>query len=273
MTTRRSFPKSMGAALAALALGCGPILPQATAASPGASPPDAAAAAAPAAPIVRVGVFSDGLAAWREVSLKQELRRNQFRLRDWDGTMAVEVRSEAAMSLLARPIDVDLGATPILCWRWRIERRLERADLTRRAGDDYAARLYVSLRLPPFELTLADRATLALGRAIWGPDLPDAAINYVWDNRHPVGTSRRNAYSDRATMQVMRGGDAPTGRWVAERRDVAADVARLVSPRAAAVQLAITADTDDTGEHAHSGFADIHFVARDRPCAVAMPPR
>ncbi len=263
----------MGAALAALALALGPApsLPPAAAASEGSRPPEVAAA--PTEGTVRVGMFGDGLAAWREVSLKPELRRNLFRLRDWDGAAAVEVRSEAGMSLLARPIDVDLAATPILCWRWRIERRLERADLTRRSGDDYAARLYLSLRLPPSDLSLSDRATLALGRAIWGPDLPDAAINYVWDNRQPVGTTRRNAYSERAIMQVMRSGDAPTGRWIAERRDVAADIARLVSPRAAAVQLAITADTDDTREHAHSGFADIHFVARDRPCAAATSAR
>jgi hypothetical protein len=30
--------------------------------------------------------------------------------------------------------------------------------------------------------------------------------------------------------------------------------------------LAVTADTDNTGEQAHAGFADVHFVARAAPC-------
>lgn len=267
--TRRPDRRPVTAAIAALAL---VLTAPAPAARPSDAPPNAEAAAS-RPPVVRVGAFADGLDAWREVSFGTDRRRNAFRVREWDGVTAVEVRSEASMSLLARPIDVDLAVTPVLCWHWRIEHRLERADMTRRAGDDYAARLYVSLRLPASALTLADRASLALGRTIWGPDLPDAAINYVWDNRHPVGTTRRNAYSERAIMQVLRSGDAPPGRWVAERRDVGEDVARLVSPRATAAQIAITADTDDTGERAHSGFADLHFVARDRPCLPPPPVR
>jgi hypothetical protein len=30
--------------------------------------------------------------------------------------------------------------------------------------------------------------------------------------------------------------------------------------------MALTADTDNTGESARAGFADIHFVAEDAPC-------
>jgi hypothetical protein len=170
------------------------------------------------------------------------------------------------MSLLARPITVDLNATPVLCWRWRIGATLSQADMLRREGDDYAARVYVSLRLPASALGLGLRAQLALARAMWGPDVPDAAINYVWDNRQPVGTTRPNAYTDRAQMIVLRSGDADAGRWVWERVDVRRDVTRLFGAGAEAVQLAVTADTDNTQSSARSGFADFHFVAAERSC-------
>ncbi len=213
-----------------------------------------------------VGRFDAGLAPWREVAIRPELKPNLFRLRDWDGVRALEVVSSAGMSLLARPLEVDLARTPVLCWRWRVDAPLNAADMTRRAGDDYAARLYVTLALPDADKSLALRAQLRMARAIWGDQVPDAAINYVWDNRHPVGTERPNAYTDRATMVVLRTGAADAGRWVDERRDLAADVARLVGPRAVPVQLAVTADTDNTGESARAGFADIRFVGPEASC-------
>jgi hypothetical protein len=206
-------------------------------------------------------------APWREVRLSEKLAPNRFTVRAWDGVPALEVRSERAMSLLARPLTVDLARTPVLCWRWRVDAPLQAADMTRREGDDYAARLYVSLSLPEADKGLALRTQLRLARAIWGPEVPDAAINYVWDNRQPVGTERPNAYTDRTTMVVLRSGGAEAGRWVSERRDLAADIARLRGPRAQPVQLAVTADTDNTGESARAGFAELHFVAADAPCA------
>ncbi|MEN9313942.1 MAG: hypothetical protein RIS35_335 [Pseudomonadota bacterium] len=218
-------------------------------------------------PTVRwVGRFVDDTSVWREIRLKSDLAPNRFRFRDWDGVRALEVRSSASMSLMARPLDVDLDSTPVLCWRWRVDGTIAAADMRSRAGDDYAARVYVSFRLPPESIGIGLKAKLAVARALWGPELPDAAINYVWDNRNPKGTEQPNAYTDRTRMVVLRSGDAEAGRWVPERRDVAADVARLFGPRAQAVQLALAADTDNTGASVRSGFADFHFVPRNRPC-------
>jgi len=213
-----------------------------------------------------VGRFDLGLGLWQEIRLKSGQRPNTFKLTQLEGVRAVEVISQASMSLLARPISVDLNETPVLCWRWRVGATISQADMTRKEGDDYAGRVYVSFRLPPSAIGLGLRAQLALARAIWGQDVPDAAINYVWDNRQPVGTTRPNAYTDRAQMVVLRSGDQDAGRWVWERVDVRSDVARLFGAGAEPVQLSITADTDNTQAAARSWFADFHFVPADIPC-------
>lgn len=236
--------------------------------------PLALAAAAPslaAEPVVWIGRFATGLEPWRELRLPGVARANVFAAREWDGVAALEVRSQASMSLLARALPPDLARTPVLCWRWRVDAPLVAADLARKAGDDYAARLYVAARVPPERMGFALRTQLRLARAVWGPELPDAAVNYVWDNRHPPGTERPNAYTERTVMIVQRSGAAEAGRWVAERRDVAADLERLFGPGTQAVQLALAADTDNTGEAARAGFADIGFadigfVARGEAC-------
>lgn len=214
-----------------------------------------------------VGQFDSGLAHWQEVRLKSGQRSNIFKFVEWDGVNALEVVSQSSMSLFARSLNVDLIATPILCWRWRITSTLSKADMRKRDGDDYAARIYLSLRLPTASMSIGTRATLALARTIWGQDLPDAALNYVWDNRQAIGTTMPNAYTDRALMIVLRSGDTQAGVWVEERVDVLRDSRRHFGQDARLVQLAVTADTDNTQSTTRSGFADFHFVPAQAMCS------
>lgn len=127
--------------------------------------------------------------------------------------------------------------------------------------------MYLGFRLPPASLGLATRAGLALARARHGEHVPDAALNYVWDNRHPVGTEAPNAYTERTRMVVLRSNEAATGRWQEERRDIATDAAAAFGEEGVELTLlAVATDTDNTGERARAGFADLHFVARGAQC-------
>jgi hypothetical protein len=217
-------------------------------------------------PVVWVGRFEAGLDPWKEVVLRPELTRNRYRVTVDQGLPALQVESEASASLMARPLNVDLNVTPILCWRWKVNRVIEQADMARRDADDYAARVYISFGLPTSALSFGVRAQLAIGRTIWGSALPDAAISYVWDNRHPSETIRPNVYTDRVMMVVMRSGGEQAGQWVQERRNVLRDVSRLFHPAAKAVQIAIAADTDNTRSSVVTSFSGLHFVAADAPC-------
>lgn len=207
-------------------------------------------------------------APWELVRFSDKVPATRYQLRQWDGVNAVEARAEASMALLARRIDIDLQQTPVLCWRWRVEATVRGADLRSKAGDDYAARVYVTFRLPPEALSFGLRTKLALARSVRGDQVPDAALNYVWDNVSPVGTSAPNAYTDRARMLVLRSGNGEAGRWVEERRDIARDLAEAFGewPGSRTTLLAIASDTDNTGETATAGFADLHLVARDAEC-------
>jgi hypothetical protein len=211
-------------------------------------------------------------APWQLIRFDQQVAPSQFQLRRWEGVAALEVTANASMALLARPLTVDLQQTPMLCWRWRVDAPLLAADMATKAGDDYAARLYLAFSLPSSELSLVTRAKLLLARSLYGEQVPDAALNYVWDNRYPIGTLRPNAYTERAQMWVLRSGAAAAGGWVNERRDVLADAQRAFATQRVQVRLlALTADTDNTGEQAHAGFADVHFVARAAPCEFVPP--
>lgn len=220
-----------------------------------------------------VGVFTAETnvppAPWRLVRFKDSVPPTQYRIHVWEGEIAIEAHAHASMALLARPIQIDLVRTPILCWRWRIDAPIAAADLREKSGDDYAARVYVAFRIPPEAMSWATRGKLALARSVLGADVPDAALNYVWDNSHPIGTVTPNAYTERAMMVVTRSGTEDAGRWVSERRDVLADSrAAFGAGSFSPVLLAVGSDADDTGGSTHAGFARLRFVARNEACAL-----
>ncbi|MGK2870814.1 MAG: DUF3047 domain-containing protein, partial [Alphaproteobacteria bacterium] len=90
---------------------------------------------------------------WRVVRFDQDIPATQYRVREWDGVNAIEATADRSMALLARPVTVDLAATPMLCWRWRVDAPLSSADMTTKAGDDYAARIYLAFKLASSDLS------------------------------------------------------------------------------------------------------------------------
>lgn len=233
----------------------------------------AGASATPAIPAIAqdVGRFAAPASTppppWQLIRLDERIPPTQYTVKRWDGVTGIEARADGSMALMARPLTVNLAQTPVLCWRWRVDDVLQKADMTQKSGDDYAARVYVALKLPPQALGFGLRTKLALARSIYGDHVPDAALNYVWDNRHPPGTILPNAYTDRTQMIVMKSGRQQAGRWVNERRDVMADALQLFGKfEHQAASLAVASDTDNTKEQARAGFADLHFVARDQAC-------
>lgn len=205
--------------------------------------------------------------AWQIIRLETHVPATKYRQIHWDGVHAIEANADSSMALLARLVDVDLNETPMLCWLWRIDGVVKSADMKKRQGDDYAARVYLAFSLPKETLSLADKAALAIARGIFGSHVPDGAINYVWDNVHPIGTRMPNAYTSRAQMVVLQSGNSQSGKWTAERVNVLNDLHRTFGTASGKLKLlAIASDSDNTKEKARAGFAEIAFVKPEENC-------
>lgn len=180
------------------------------------------------------------------------------------GEEVIRAEADGSMSGLIRRLRIDPARTPMLRWRWRIARPLKIADMATKAGDDYAARLYVLFDYDPARLDFGTRTRLALAKLLYGVEVPAAALNYVWDNRYPVGTLRANAYTDRARMIVVESGADRAGQWVTVTRDIEADFRAAFGEDAPpVVGIAIATDTDNTGEQATAWYGDIRFLTRE----------
>lgn len=199
---------------------------------------------------------------WRELRLARVKPAEVALVRD-DGATVLRVRSSAAAGSAAFALhDAPTGAQ--LAWRWKIDRVVEKADLATKAGDDFAARVYVFFDVPMESLSWGQRMKVRIARFLYGDDVPTAGICYVWDNRHPQGTSGWNPYSDRVRTVVVESGNERAGRWIEERRDVEADFraafGATVTPRITGI--AAGNDTDQTGESATAWFGDFRLEER-----------
>jgi hypothetical protein len=189
-------------------------------------------------------------------------RHTQFALVEDGGRTVLAARASASSSGLVRRVRADPRRFPLLAWRWKVTNLPLKGDIETKAGDDFAVRVYLVFDLDPATLSIGERMQLALARAIWGEQVPAAALCYVWDVRAPVGSIVPNAYTDRVRMVVADSGSAQLGRWLSHETDLAADFRRAFGIEPPAVSAVIvSADTDNTGETTESYFGDIELRA------------
>ena len=207
----------------------------------------------------------DGLpAGWAPLALPK-VPSPEFTLVADEGATVLRSRASAAAGTVAHALGHDVAARPVLRWRWKVDRVVEKADLATKAGDDFAARVYVFFDVPAESLPVGARLRIFLARNLYGATLPTAAICYVWDNRHPPGTTRWNPYTDRVRTVVLRSGAA--GAWAAESRDLEADFreafgAGWTGPVPRVTGIAAGNDTDQTGERVTAWFGDFRLEKR-----------
>ncbi|HET9580989.1 MAG TPA: DUF3047 domain-containing protein [Usitatibacter sp.] len=201
-------------------------------------------------------------AAWREQHVARA-SPNELRLVGDDGVTVLEVQARAAAGAAIHALRAPSEGAA-LAWRWKVDHVVGAADMDKRAGDDFAARVYVFFDVPVEALPFGERVKIRLARLVYGDALPTAAICYVWDNRHAPGTSRWSPYTDRVRMVVLESGNERAGRWVDERRDLAADFRAAFGSQWHGAAPAVTGvgvgnDTDQTGETVTAWFGDVRL--------------
>lgn len=204
---------------------------------------------------------------WALFRINEKVAATQFKLLDAPEQGVLHAIAQNSMAGIIRKQRVDLAKTPLLCWQWKIKSSVAKADLSTKAGDDYAARLYVFYDVPAKQLALSDRVKIKLAKSLYGAEIPTAALNYVWDNKHAIGTMRANAYTDRTRLIVLQSGNSKAGQWQREIRDVRQDyLAAFGSPAPDVVGLAIATDTDNTQSKAEAWYQEPRFVANADQC-------
>lgn len=216
--------------------------------------------------VMEVGKFSasrpgsaqtDG---WKPLMFKKIPKPTAYQLVSDGSAVVVKATSEAAASGLTKEVKIDPSIFPVVQWRWKVENLLVRSDVTRKSGDDYPARLYITFEYDPDKVSFGRKLKYNAGRALFG-EIPIAALNYIWDTKTPPGTVVDNAYTDFAKMIVVESGAEKVGVWVEESRNVYQDYKQAFGEDPSFINgVAIMTDTDNTKERAVAYYGDIRFV-------------
>ena len=216
--------------------------------------------------VLEVGRFSTnrpGMAhtdGWKPLAFKKIPVPTAYELVLDADTVVVKATSNASASGLIKEVKIDPSTFPVVRWRWKIENVLSRSDVTRKAGDDYPARLYITFEYDPNKVSFGKKLKYQAGKVLFG-DIPIAALNYIWDTKTAVGTIVDNAYTDFAKMIVVESGGAKVGGWVEESRNVFEDYRQAFGEDPPLINgVAIMTDTDNTKERAVAYYGDIRFV-------------
>ena len=157
------------------------------------------------------------------------------------------------------------GPPGCLAWRWRVEEGPPPMDLTRR-GDDRALSIAVGFTGWPPGVTVWQRTQHAIAQGhAGGHVLPRSILIYTWG-----GTGREPPFfpspyaAGLGKVRILRPADAPRGRWLEERVDLAADWRAAFGGGAVPPlqEIAIGTDADDSRSRVVAAVEGIRFV----PC-------
>lgn len=196
----------------------------------------------------------DSLDAWEPLYFKKIKSHSIYNAVIIDGESVLKAHSNASASAIVYKEEFDVYEYPRVRWRWKISGVYDNGDATKKAGDDYPARLYVNFLFDPKDATLGDKIMYGAMKAIYGEYPPLRSLNYVWANRAEY-TQRMlpSTYTKRAMLVLVRKGDAEAGRWMTEEVDLIDDYRKAFDadpPRR--VNIAIMNDSDNTGESSTS---------------------
>lgn len=220
---------------------------------------------AQSSPLIEVGKFSSGQPGialpqgWKPLTFKKIPRHTEYVLVRDGEQVVVKASSEASASGLTKEVSINPKDYPMVRWRWKVENLLQRSDVSRKDGDDYPARLYITFAYDPERVSFGRKLKYNAGRAIFG-DIPIAALNYIWETKTPVGTIIENAYTDFAQMIVVESGPEKVGIWVEEERNIYEDYKKAFGEEPPLINgVAIMSDTDNTRDRAIAFYGDIEF--------------
>ncbi len=183
----------------------------------------------------------------------------QFSIATIDNRVALRIYSQKAAGTVA--FNKKFPAHT-LQWDWRVDKVPSSANMKEKAGDDFAARVYVFFDVPLASLSFGDRTKIRVAKAVYGTNIPTAALCYVWDNKQARGITGWNPYSNRVRTVVLRGPADALATWQPENVDLAADFKKAFGFDAPTVAgIAIGNDTDQTGEEALVYFGDFSVIA------------
>lgn len=145
---------------------------------------------------------------------------------------------------LGRRLNLHLEQTPVLSWKWRVNKLPENASEADDKRNDVAASIYV---------------VFDMGKVAFFKKVPKS-IRYTWSSTLPKG-HESSVFFGNQKIVVVESGEEHLGRWKTFRRNIAEDYRRLFGeePPERPLAILILSDGNSTGSIADAAYDDIIF--------------
>ena len=197
---------------------------------------------------------------WKPLTFEKIPTHTKYELVKDEGHVVVKAVSEQSSSGMTREITIDPEEYPVVQWSWKVQNVLKNGDVTKKSGDDYPARLYITFEYDSSKVGFFEKAKYETAKFLYGQYPPIAAINYIWESKSPIGTMAPNPFTDRVNMIVIESGETRLNEWITEERNIYEDYKKAFGEDPPKISgVAIMTDTDNTEESAIAYFGDIIF--------------
>lgn len=156
---------------------------------------------------------------WERLTLPKK-DWTEYELKTEDGRTYVRAISNNSASGWRYNIEIDPKEYPIIEWQWKVDSVLTNGDMNQKKGDDYAARIYVTYDFSRRDLPFGERVKYGAMKTFTSFDIPLRALNFVWANKAPVGTIRKNVFTNWVNMVAVESGNENAGSWIISSTNV-----------------------------------------------------
>ena len=178
-------------------------------------------------------------------------------------TTVLEAIADAAAGALTYRFEGDAQVNRVLRFKWRPGNLIASSDPKSKAGDDYAARVYITFASDPQRASFKEKTENAIANAIYGEVPPHAALSYVFTHKAKLGDVITSPFTTRVKKIVVDADPESVGKWKSFTRDIYDDYKRAFGEEPTRISgIAIMVDTDNTSEKASARFGDITLSAR-----------
>lgn len=195
---------------------------------------------------------------WEPLLFKKIDAHTSYRHIVEDGVGVIRADSKASSSGLVYKEVIDPNQWPVISWRWKVDRVLAAGDASKKSGDDYPARLYITFAYDRNKVGFWESVKFDTVKLIYGEYPPINALTYIWANKMAKESLVANPYTSRVQMIAVESGVEHVGIWRNASRNIVADYRKAFGEDPPAISgIAIMTDTDNTGEEATAWYGDI----------------
>ncbi|HBD96294.1 MAG: hypothetical protein A2015_13725 [Spirochaetes bacterium GWF1_31_7] len=206
----------------------------------------------------------NNLDSWKSIKLPLAKNPSQYSIITDNDQHYLKAYSKNAASSLQSQVVFNVYQYPVVKWRWKIDRVLDKGDVTKKNGDDYPIRIYINfvykkeMNHPGF----AFKHNFV--KATYGLEIPRYSLNYIIESKNQKKVFYDNPFDpDDSKIIIKRSSQESVSIWFDESINIVEDFKKAFGfdpPLEAYV--AIMCDTDNTGEEV-SAYIDYVGVYKE----------